>query len=463
VRSEGNTAVVEAEGSDGHYSFEFAAPGDGQLQVGEYPGAERLPFQAKGSPGLTVSGNGRGCNTSYGRFQIKDVGFSPTGKIDRLWALYEQHCETEEAPVLFGEVRVGEPPDQEPEIVQPTAVEWPPTEAGAGTIAVPVTIGATEPGAHVTAVGIQGEDAEDFSITQDGCTGHSLTAQQRCRLEVEARPTAPGLRTARLVVTDVTGATTMVPLAVRAEPGTLRSVTMVSTPGDWVGGGSDHLFDGRESVSLTGTSSGIEVWAESGGDRFRFHLAAPLGEALAPGEYEATESEAAGKAGLLVAGDGRGCNRDYGRFVIKDIHFDGAGKVDRLWALYEQHCEQPGAPPLFGELRVEPATPGPESADPAAVEWPATAVGRQTLSAPVTIIGREPGAQIASVEVQGEDAADFEVTSDGCEDVALSVGARCSIGVDANPVASGRRTAQLVVTDLSGAVSSIPLSAVASG
>jgi hypothetical protein len=88
---------------------------------------------------------------------------------------------------------------------------------------------------------------------------------------------------------------------------------------------------------------------------------------------------------VSIYGDGRGCNMDYGRFVINDIHVDGSGNADRFWGLYEQHCESPGAPALFGEVRLnEPATGAAETVEPAAIDWPNTPVGSTGIYVPVT-------------------------------------------------------------------------------
>ena len=168
-------------------------------------------------------------------------------------------------------------------------------------------------------------------------------------------------------------------------------------------------------------------------------------------------------AGLSVSGDGRGCNKDYGRFVIKDIHFKPSGAVDRFWALYEQHCESPEAPALFGEVRVgEPPPAAPEAAIPAAIAWPQTKVGTSSVNVPITVIGGESGAQIAAVSLEGEDASDFTITSDACTAATLAPGSTCELTVAVTPTASGPRTAQLLITDKSGAKTTVPLSVPAS-
>src|SRR5436190_1811699 len=53
------------------YGFTFV-PGTGALSVGTYANATRYPFNGAG-PGIDISGNGRGCNTECGTFQILEL------------------------------------------------------------------------------------------------------------------------------------------------------------------------------------------------------------------------------------------------------------------------------------------------------------------------------------------------------------------------------------------------------
>jgi hypothetical protein len=74
------------------------------LRVGSYENATRYPFQSPTSPGLSVFGSGRGCNTLTGRFDVLEVSYSATGQIDRFSADFAQHCDGQ-PPALFGSIR----------------------------------------------------------------------------------------------------------------------------------------------------------------------------------------------------------------------------------------------------------------------------------------------------------------------------------------------------------------------
>ena len=70
------------------------------LEPGVYEMAERRPFASPGHPGLEVTGDGRGCNTIAGRFQVHEYTRSGN-QVTGAMVSFEQHCEGG-APVLNG-------------------------------------------------------------------------------------------------------------------------------------------------------------------------------------------------------------------------------------------------------------------------------------------------------------------------------------------------------------------------
>ena len=74
------------------------------LTVGAYAGAARYPFQAANQPGLSVVGDGRGCNMLTGSFQVLQLTLGPNNTVASFDATFEQHCEGA-APALRGEIR----------------------------------------------------------------------------------------------------------------------------------------------------------------------------------------------------------------------------------------------------------------------------------------------------------------------------------------------------------------------
>ncbi len=84
--------------------IDFAAPGNLRLAPGVYEHATRFPFQSSTVPGLSVSGEGRGCNTLTGRFEVFEVSYGPSGEVLTFAADFEQHCEGL-GPALSGSIR----------------------------------------------------------------------------------------------------------------------------------------------------------------------------------------------------------------------------------------------------------------------------------------------------------------------------------------------------------------------
>lgn len=90
------------------WSLAFQAPAGTQLVPGIYEGATRHPFNDDGT-GLSLSGDGRGCNTLTGRFEVHEAVYGPQGYVVKFRASFEQHCEGG-TTAAWGEVSIDNPP-----------------------------------------------------------------------------------------------------------------------------------------------------------------------------------------------------------------------------------------------------------------------------------------------------------------------------------------------------------------
>ncbi|MFD9358648.1 hypothetical protein [Streptomyces sp. NPDC060031] len=100
---------VGISGTNGDWwTLDLAAPSGTELKAGAYAGATRFPFNGGQAPGLSLGGNGRGCNTLTGSFSISKIAWGPNGYVEALDASYEQHCEGGE-PALRGQVHIKNP------------------------------------------------------------------------------------------------------------------------------------------------------------------------------------------------------------------------------------------------------------------------------------------------------------------------------------------------------------------
>jgi len=99
-----NVVQIQEQNGD-NWVTDFAGPTSTRLIAGEYPNAQRYPFQPAGVPGLSVYGAGRGCNTLTGSFDVLKAVYSSVGALQNFAADFVQHCEGQ-TPALFGWVRV---------------------------------------------------------------------------------------------------------------------------------------------------------------------------------------------------------------------------------------------------------------------------------------------------------------------------------------------------------------------
>jgi hypothetical protein len=97
--------VVEFNINNGDYwTTDFAGPTTARLASGDYDNAQRYPFQPAGTPGLSVYGAGRGCNTLTGNFDVLKASYNSSNVLEGFSANFEQHCEGG-VPALFGWLR----------------------------------------------------------------------------------------------------------------------------------------------------------------------------------------------------------------------------------------------------------------------------------------------------------------------------------------------------------------------
>lgn len=97
---------VRGSFSDGSWTLSLGAPAGGVLAPGFYNNTTRFPFHPLYGPnaGLEMSGEGRGCNQSLGRFQIAELVIT-NGLIQRLHVVAEQHCNYS-SPTLSADIWV---------------------------------------------------------------------------------------------------------------------------------------------------------------------------------------------------------------------------------------------------------------------------------------------------------------------------------------------------------------------
>ena len=61
--------------------LDFIGPNHSLVTLGDYPDAQRFPFEVAGNPGLAFAGDGRGTNSLTGDFQVLEATFDSGGNV----------------------------------------------------------------------------------------------------------------------------------------------------------------------------------------------------------------------------------------------------------------------------------------------------------------------------------------------------------------------------------------------
>jgi hypothetical protein len=79
----------------------FQGPTVARLGRGDYENAQMFELQPPGTPGLDVYGDGRGCDSITGNFQVLQADYNSSGVLQNFSVNFEQHCQSAVA-ALFG-------------------------------------------------------------------------------------------------------------------------------------------------------------------------------------------------------------------------------------------------------------------------------------------------------------------------------------------------------------------------
>ena len=331
--------------SPGDFDLEFAAPPGYSLVPGVYVDAQRAPFRDPGHPGIDISGDGRGCNEDTGSFEVLDIHSDAGGNVDRLWLVYEQHCEGG-SHALFGEVRINEPVADDGSFAVPSLARWPAAEPGAQGSVVPLAIVGPQ---TIGQVALQGDSPSQFTIREDNCSNKVLAPGARCTIFVRYTPTSPGTHTATLRA----GGQNVTLQGYRR--GGVTQLDMTSDSGDYIGQGQTWSYSpaAGDSIAAGGGRSGVSFGIDGHqGDWWYGDFVPGSGDILTVGAtYSGTRYPFNGPGpGLDVGGNGRGCNALDGSFTVNAATFEDSGDLTSMDLSFVQHCE--GAPPaLHGRFR----------------------------------------------------------------------------------------------------------------
>lgn len=110
----GRAVYATIYGSDGTtWNVRVAASSGQRLSPGVYTGATRSGVHSGATPGIDISGDGRGCNATTGRFAVHSANVASNGTLLKIHVTFEQHCEGM-GPALRGEFVFIRPPSALP-------------------------------------------------------------------------------------------------------------------------------------------------------------------------------------------------------------------------------------------------------------------------------------------------------------------------------------------------------------
>ena len=335
----GGIAVGAVTGQEG-VGVEIAPPPGEGLRPHNWTRADRYPFQTSGRPGLTVRAGNRGCNVASGRVEVLDVGFNAQGAVERLWALFDHHCEGARSSA-FGEVRWRAWVPEAAAHVTPAVLRWPVLDSWWPAAPATVVYHGSAPAASVA---VAGDDAAHFSVRADGCSGQAPP----CSVVVGFAPTAPGARRGRLEIVDTAGVRHAVTLEGFLHGGTTQAdievlAGDVAAPpedrGPHAYRPADTQFFGIEyspnpvvSLFLQDSDEPHEWWS--------LDLYAGGGERLQPGaSYPDAQGNADGPGpGVRVSGGPAWCNQTASAFTVDSITYLPDGRLRSFDTSFERRC-----------------------------------------------------------------------------------------------------------------------------
>jgi hypothetical protein len=344
------------------WDLAFAAPGGAVLVPGIYERAEDYPFQSSPRPGLSVSGDSRGCE-STGRFVVLEAPYDASQNVLSFAADFEQLCEGSTAP-LFGAIRFNSILPVVPllSIADAGVLEGP-----AGT-PLTLTVSLSQPASDPVSVDYSTSNGTAFALSDyepasgsvtfaPGETSRQITVQtlndgaaegtQRFYVDL-ANPAGAGIAFGRATAT------------ILDSDGPQTFLAVDSQPGDDVGNGRRLTLTSLDAGFLANHIDRVVHLEVSGDTSWDLYLAAPGDAFLTPGTYERAAMygyQTPTQPALWVRSDfGSSCYAITGRFTVYEATYDAAGNPLTFAANFEQHCNGQ-APALYGAIRLNSSYP----------------------------------------------------------------------------------------------------------
>jgi hypothetical protein len=347
VIASGVQVTVTAPGQS--WTLSFAAPSPGWLVPGTYTGATRWPFQAPGTPGLDVSGDGRGANTVAGQFTVTQAVYDSSGNVVSFAVSFTQYGDGSSA-ALTGQVDFNFTNNEQRGVLANDTDPNPGATLTAILVSSPahgsLTFNSDGSFTYTPAAGYAGTDSFTYEANNGLANSNVATVTLNPDYPPQAQDDAYTLP-ANSTFTAGAGGTFL---------------TMDSQPGDYIGQGQPYFYTPANSTfTATVFANTVQVQVTQSGESWTLDFQSPNSGPLVPGLYPvavAWPSQTAGSPGLSVSGFGRGSSTITGQFTVTQAVYDTSGNIISFAASFVQYGDgSTGA--LTGQVAFDCTSPLP--------------------------------------------------------------------------------------------------------
>jgi PKD domain-containing protein len=334
-----NLSLAGPGGPGDFWRLAFMPPDSQILSLGFYANARR-DGGFLGTPGLDISGQGRGCNQLTGHFEIKQLDVGSDGALRAFWARFEQHCENA-VPGLTGEIRI----NANTELAVSAPLHGSALVGGVATFPISaVSVTGSPVTLRIVPPAPEGAEFIDYGNGTGEFTWRPLAPLAPTLLAFEAR--------------DAEGHVDRSTMLLSASERTVTSLLMFSDPGDPVGFGLDLTFGENEVqpnlYPWEPNRIAFQAFGTGGPGYYSLIFRAADQGRIVPGVYEGATGETYHTPGTPTLEIGPGyspCGPVTGRFEVIEATYDDLGMLVSFDAYFSQNCGSNEALAITGEIR----------------------------------------------------------------------------------------------------------------
>ena len=276
---------------------------------------------------------------------------------------------------------------------------------------------------NISTATISGSNAADFVIESQSCAGGPLAPGRNCSVNIAFAPTATGLRTAQLVITDdATGSPRIVPLSGTGTPAV--PVLCLSSSGGTLNFGSQLLTTTSAVQSITITNCGSAA----------LNISSVAFGGFASNDYSVVQT-----CTNAPIAPGSTCTLNL------TFHPLAAGVRSATLVISDNVV---GSPTIVSVTGIGVALAPSVCFSTSSVNFGSIGVGTTSSVQSVTITNCGSAAlTVSDFFLTGANTGDFIIVSTPCKGIPISTGNTCVVTLQFAPTAGGLRSANLALVD----------------